>query len=355
MDEAPPASPPKGTGEDKKPEPTETYPKKYASSTDVARYAGVSQSAVSRTFRPGGSVSEETRRKVLSAAEALGYRPSLIPRIMLTHQSHIVAIVIGGMYNPFYAMILEEFLVALKKAGKQAFLVHVDSGHSLEPIVPKLASYRVDAIVSALAILSARSAQQLAELKIPVVSFNTPITNAWVSSVCCDNVGAGRAIADLFIARGARRFGYLAGPSGSPANIDRLAGYSAAIAEAGLGKATVGVGQFRYERAYRETLEMFSRPNPPDALFCANDLSAFGAVDALRKLKLSAPSDVLVCGFDNILSASWGAYDLTTFDQDGKRMVEETLKLIERASEAATGGVSRIVPARLIERSTTRR
>jgi DNA-binding LacI/PurR family transcriptional regulator len=330
-------------------------PKKYAASTDVARLAGVSQSAVSRTFRPGASVSEETRQKVLAAAETLGYRPSLIPRIMLTHQSHLVAIVIGGMYNPFYAMILEAFLASLQAVGKQALLVHVDSGHSLEPIVPKLASYRVDAIVSALSILSPRSAEQLAQLKIPVVSFNTPITNAWVSSVCCDNVAAGRAIAELFIARGARRFGYLTGPAGSPANVDRLAGYAAAIAEAGLGEPKVGVGDFHYERAYQETLEMFGRPNRPDALFCANDLSAFGAIDALRKLKLRVPEDVLVCGFDNIPAASWGAYALSTFDQDGQRMVEETLKLIDHgdAGEVPAAGVSIVLPPRLIERATT--
>jgi DNA-binding LacI/PurR family transcriptional regulator len=348
-------------GEKRKPESAKavaeivTYPKRYASSTDVARLAGVSQSAVSRTFKPGASVSEVTRRKVLAAAEALGYRPSLIPRIMLTHRSSLVAIVVGGMYNPFYAMMLEQFLVSLQKAGKQALLVHVNSGHSLEPIVPKLASYRVDAIVSALSILSERSADHLAQLKIPVVSFNTPITNAWVSSVCCDNFGAGRVIASLFIARGARRFGYLAGAKGSPASVDRFAGYSSVIAEAGLGEVRVGAADFSYDRGYQATLEMFERPHPPDALFCANDLSAFGAIDALHKLGLGVPSDVVVCGFDNILSASWGAYELTTFLQDGQRMVAETLKLIESraVAEAPSTGVSVVVPAVLIERTTT--
>jgi DNA-binding LacI/PurR family transcriptional regulator len=331
------------------------YPKRYPSSTDVARFAGVSQSAVSRTFQPGASVSEKTRQKILAATEALGYRPSLIPRIMLTHRSYLVAIVIGGMYNPFYSMILERFLVSLQEAGKQALLVHVNSGHTLEPIVPKLASYRVDAIVSALSILSPRSADHLAQLKIPIVSFNTPVTNAWVSSVCCDNFGAGRTIGNLFIARGARRFGYLAGAEGSPADHERLAGYSSAIVEAGLGKVSVAIADFRYEQGHRAALEMFGRPNAPDALFCANDLSAFGAIDALHELSLRVPDDVLVCGFDNILAASWGAYELTTFNQDGRRMVEETLKLIEHEpdAEASSTGVSVVVPAELVERATT--
>ena len=83
-------------------------------------------------------MAKETRQKILAAAKKLGYRPSLIPRIMLTHRSDLVAIVVGGMYNPFYSTILEQFLVSLQEAGKQALLVHANSGHTLEPIVPKL-------------------------------------------------------------------------------------------------------------------------------------------------------------------------------------------------------------------------
>ena len=101
---------------------------------------------------------------------------------------------------------------------------------------------------------------------------------------------------------------------------------------------------------------MFRRPNPPDALFCANDLSALGAIDALRELGLRVPDDVLVCGFDGIPATSWGAYELTTFRQDGQRMVEEDVKLIERrsAAEDASTGVSVVVPPEFIEPARTR-
>lgn len=105
---------------------------RYASSTDVARLAGVSQSSVSRSYRPGTSISKRTREKVLAAAEQLGYRPSIIPRIMLSHRSDLIAVVIGGMYNPLYARMLEEFATQLHASGRQMLLVPVDSGHSLE-------------------------------------------------------------------------------------------------------------------------------------------------------------------------------------------------------------------------------
>jgi DNA-binding LacI/PurR family transcriptional regulator len=332
--------------------------KKYASSTDVARLAGVSQSAVSRTYRAGGRVSEETRRKVMLAAEELGYRPSLIPQIMLTHRSYLVAIVIGGMYNPFYSVVLEQFAVKLQAIGHQVLLVHVDSGHSLDGVIPRLASYRVDAIVSALAILSPRSADDLARFKIPVISFNTPVKNEWVSSVSCDNEGAARRVADLFVARGAKRFGFISGPAGSPASDERFAGYRDRLLELGVRHLKVEPADFRYEGGFEAAVAMFAGPDRPDAVFGANDLVAMGAIDAIRRhVGLRVPEDVLVAGFDNIPTASWAAYDLTTLDQNAPAMVHEALQILASAaaSHAPVGEVRIVVPARLVERGSTNR
>ena len=221
--------------------------RRYASSTDVARLAGVSQSAVSRTYTKGASVSAQTRAKVLAAAGQLGYRPSLIPRIMLTHRSHLVAIVVGGLYNPYYSAVLEQFAIKLPEIGLQPLLVHVDSGDSLDGALPRLASYRVDAVVSALAIRSARSAGKLAQLAIPVIAFNTTFRNAWVSSVSADNEQAGRTIANLFLDRGGRRFGFIAGARSSAASEARLKGYRSGLRAHGIQKVDVARADFRYD------------------------------------------------------------------------------------------------------------
>ena len=331
---------------------------RYASSTDVARLAGVSQSAVSRTYKPGASVSAETRRRVLEAAEKLGYRPSLIPQIMLNHRSYLVAIVIGGMYNPFYSAVLEQFTIKLQEIGHQVLLVHVDSGHALDAVIPRLASYRVDAIVSALAVLSAEAAEELARFKIPVISFNTPVNNEWVSSVSCDNEGAGAEIADLFFARGARSFGYITGPFGSPASEERFAGYRNRLREMGFADLRVAAADFHYEAGFDAALTMLDNGDRPDAIFCGNDLMAMGAIDAIRKRSgLRVPEDMMVAGFDDIPTASWAAYDLTTFVQDAPLMVDEALRIVAStaATHASQGKIGIVMPARLIERGSTRR
>lgn len=331
--------------------------KKYASSVDVARVAGVSQSQVSRTFSGSSKVSESTRKKVLEAAERLDYRPSLIPRIMLTHKSNLVAIVVGGLYNPFYSTVLEEFMIRFQAAGHQVLLLHIPNDHALDDVIPKLASYRVDAIVSALAILSPAGAATLAKLKIPVIAFNTAVNNEWVTSVSSENFEAGRQIADLFIARGARSFGFISGPSTSPASARRREGYEERLRERGAGPPTVARGDYRYEGGFAAALSMFSGSSRPDALFCANDLLAIGAIDALReRLALRVPDDVLVAGFDDIPAASWASVGLTTFTPDAAAMVDETISIVLSAANGkplATKPV--VVSAQLIERGTTNR
>jgi len=329
--------------------------KKYASSVDVARLAGVSQSAVSRTFSGAANVSEATRKKVLDAAQRLDYRPSLIPRIMLTHKSNLVAIVVGGLYNPFYSTVLEQFTIKFQAAGHQIILVHAASDHALDEVIPKLASYRVDAIVSALAVLSPEAAKSLAQLKIPVISFNTAVKSEWVVSVSCDNLKAGRTIADHFVARGARSFGFISGAPESHASAGRLKGFEDRLAELGTRVARIGRGDYRYEGGFAAALSMFAGADRPEALFCANDLIAIGAIDALSKsLGMRVPEDVLVAGFDDIPAASWASVDLTTFVQDAPAMVEETISIVLSAENGKPPAMEPVVvPARLVERGTT--
>jgi DNA-binding LacI/PurR family transcriptional regulator len=276
---------------------------------------------------------------------------------MLTHKSNLVAIVVGGLYNPFYSTVLEQFTIKFQAAGYQILLVHAASDHALDDVIPKLASYRVDAIVSALAVLSPQAAKSLAKLRIPVISFNTAVKSEWVASVSCDNIEAGRIIADLFVAKGARSFGFISGAPESHASAGRLEGFQNRLRELGTRSVRIGRGDYRYEGGFAAALSMFAGADKPEALFCANDLIAIGAIDALRKsLGMRVPEDVLVAGFDDIPAASWASVDLTTFLQDASAMVEEAISIVLSAENGKPPAMEPIVvPARLIERRTTQR
>lgn len=334
-------------------------PRKYPSSTDVARLAGVSQSAVSRTFNEGKSVSEETSRKVFEAAKQLGYSPNFIPRMLLKHRSDLVAIVISDSANPFYAAAVDAFSKALQETGHQVLLVSVDGGPALDGILPRLASYRVDAIVSALPVVTKAAAEAFARFRIPIVSFNTLAHNQWVSSVCSDNAGGAAAIADLFVARGAKSFAFIGGTPGSYASEERLRGFRDRLRDHGFDVPPAATADYLYDDAFRAVAEMIERDDVPDALFCANDLMAFGALDALRRSGRRVPEDVLVAGFDDVPAASWSSFDLTTVVQDLPAMVTAAIDVLQaRMADTdadPTDGVVKTVPVRLIERATTRR
>jgi DNA-binding LacI/PurR family transcriptional regulator len=334
------------------------HSRRYPSSIDVARLAGVSQSAVSRALSGGKRVSEETSRKVFDAAKKLGYSPNFIPRILLKHRSHLVAVVISGTSNPFYARALEEFTKALQTAELQVLLVHIDKEHSLDGIVPRLASYRVDAIVSALPVLSRDAAEAFARIRIPAISFNTPVKNRWVSSVCSDGAGGGGLVADLFVARGARTFAFIGGSEGSHASNERLRGYKVRLGEHNFGGVVIVGGDFQYHGGFQAVLTLSECGPMPEAIFCANDLMAVGALDALRHvIGLNVPTDVIVAGFDDVPEASWQAYDLTTVVQDCQSMVAEAMASLQAmlSSKGSAGGILKIVPGRLVERGTTSR
>jgi DNA-binding LacI/PurR family transcriptional regulator len=344
-------------GEDSMPPPAGQR-RKYASSTDVARLAGVSQAAVSRSFTEGASVSAKTRSKVIAAAEHLGYWPSTIPRIMLTHHSSLIAVVSGGLHHPFYASIVERFSREIQKNGSTVLLFSVDHGEYMDEIIPKIMGYRVDGIISALSLVSAEAAASCAKMNIPVVLFNSKLRNEWVASICSDNVGGGREIASLFLRRGARRFGYLAGKKGNMANEDRLAGYFGRLVEEGSPEFKIAYGNFLYEDGYKAACELLGSKNRPDAVFCANDLMAIAARDAsLFEFGLRVPQDIMIAGFDDIPAAAWPSIDLTTVRQDGPRMVIEALATLDAMISGShqSGGLLRIIPAPVIERGSTRR
>lgn len=326
--------------------------KRYPSSIDVARRAGVSQSAVSRSFTPGASVSPETRAKVLAAAEVLGFRPSLIPQILLTDRSGLVALVSGGLENAFYARVLEAFAAALRARGQQILLVPAESDYALDAVVARLCQYRVDAIVSALAVLSQTVAETLSAFRVPVVSFNTPVIAPWVGAVGSDNLAGGRRAATLFSARGARVCAYLEGPGDSPASRERLTGYRTGLRAAGLSEPMVGQADYTYAGGAEAAARLVAATRF-DALFCCNDLCALGAIDALRRAGRRVPEDVLVAGYDDNPAAAWDAYGLTSFDQDVPELVAAALAEVERMGQGDPAGRRILVPPRLVERTST--
>ena len=138
-------------------------------SGEVARLAKVSQSAVSRTFTPGASVSAETRRRVEEAAEELGYRPNALARAMISGRSRLIALLVAYLDNHFYPIVLEQLSRALQDEDYQVLMFMTNPGHQ-DQVVQKILQYQVEGIVMASATLSSTLARECAKTGIPVDS-----------------------------------------------------------------------------------------------------------------------------------------------------------------------------------------
>ncbi len=298
-------------------------------STDVARLAGVSQSAVSRVFTPGASVSKKTQEKVRQAAADLGYRPNVLARAVVSGKSRIVGLVVAYLENYFYPEAVELLSTSLQQRGYHVMMFMTSqTAENLDDVLEEILDYQVDGIVLASVSMSSDIALRCQAAGVPVVLFNRSLEMPGVSAVTSDNFAGGKKLAEFLVAGGHQKIGYIAGWEGASTQRDREAGFLSVLAEANIPLHSREVGNYRSDEATEAARRMFDRPelDRPDAVFVANDHMAFMVMDVLRfELGISIPADVSVVGFDDVPPAAWKSYDLTTIRQRANRMVSETV------------------------------
>ena len=303
-------------------------------SSEVAARAGVSQSAVSRVFTPGASASAKTVEKVRKAAEELGYRPNVLARAMVSGRSKIIGLVVAYLDNQFYPDVLEKLSKALQEEGYHVLIfMAAQTAGNIDKVVDEILDYQVDGIIAASVALSSNLTARCRAAGVPMVLFNRGQDGPDTSSVTSDNLDGGRQVAEFLVAGGHQRFGYIAGWEGASTQRDREAGFVAGLADAGHRLHAREVGNFLADGAREATLKMFAS-DPPDAVFVANDHMAISVMDTLRfELGLRVPEDVSVVGYDDVASAAWRAYDLTTVRQSANKMVAATVDLLKTQIE----------------------
>ena len=295
-------------------------------SLDVARMAGVSQSAVSRVFS-GASASPTTIAKVRAAADHLGYRPNAMARAMKSGKSRIIGLLVAYLENQFYPVALEQLSRALQERGYHILVFMVsNASDQIESTVQELMDYQVDGIVTASVSMSFGLTERCAASGIPVVLFNRGQDGSGLSTVTSDNLSGGSKVAEFLLAGGHQRIAHIMGWQGSSTGRDRALGFRRGLAAAGAAPLDEIDGMYIRDAAAAAARTLMARRDPADAIFVGNDHMAFAVMDVLRsELGLRIPQDVSVVGYDDVPLADWPAYDLTTLRQPLNRMVEATV------------------------------
>lgn len=326
-------------------------------SIDVAALAGVSRSAVSRVFTPGASVSPATATKVRTAARALGYRPNVLARSLITGRSRIIGLVVAYLENQFYPEAIERLSKSLQAQGYHVLVFMASNDNdATQTVIDELLDYQVDGIVIASVGVSNDLTRRCEDAGIPIVLFNRDQFDDRLSSVTSDNMAGGRKLAEFLLAGGHRRIGHIAGWEGASTQIDREAGFKAGLMAGGVKLAMRSIGNFDFETAQDAARAMFDRDDPPEAVFVTNDHMAFAVMDVLRfELGICVPDDVSVVGYDDVQIAAWPSYNLTTVRQRANEMVSKTIELLMTRIENVDAPPQRIcIDGPLIIRGSAR-
>ncbi len=323
---------------------------------DVAERAGVSRSAVSRTFTDGASVSARMRRKVEKAAAELGYSPNALASSLTTGRTKLIGLVSDNFKNPIFLEVFDLFTRALQDQGLRPLLVNLSDETDPESSVRMLRQYSVDGVVVASSTLAPGFARAFRDAGVPVVhAFGRSAGTLQVHVVGIDNAECGRMAARTLIARGYRRIGFLGGPEIATSTQDRFRGFMEHLS----GHPDIAVSH-SFAAAYsfaagRQEMLRLLEDTPQEAYFCGDDVLSIGALSAIGERGLAVPGDIGIIGLNDMAIAGWQNIDLTTIRQPIAEIVTSSIELMtamlrnpDRAPEA------RIFGCEIVERGTLR-
>jgi len=323
---------------------------------EVAERAGVSRSAVSRTFTDGASVSDKMRRKVEKAARDLGYSPNALASAMTTGRTKLIGLVSNNFHNPIFLEVFDLFTRGLQDRGLRPLLVNLTDQTDPESSVRMLRQYSVDGVVVASSTLPPGFSKAFRDAGVPVVhSFGRYSSAPQVHVVGIDNVECGRLAATELIRRGYDHVAFMGGPEGATSTQDRYTGFISELAAHPSIKTTYSFASaYSFDAGRHEMLRLLKAP-PAQAYFCGDDVLSIGALSAIQERGLAVPEDIGIIGLNDMEMARWENINLTTVHQPIRQIITSSIELVvAMLDEPDRYPEARIFPCSVIERGTLR-
>jgi len=327
-------------------------------SVDVAKLAGVSQATVSYvlTGRKDQAIREETRRKVLDAAQSLGYRPNLAARALVTGQTRMIALWVPYSYHSVFGHVIEQIVRLASESHFRVVIVQIN-GETGETLSSSglLSEWHVDGI---LAFDATRLVEEILDQHSglsPIVSFG-PACSHRADHVGIDLYeGSLRAVRHL-VEVGCRRIAYAGYQRSLYVGDSRYDAYVQVMLETGAEPIFLPLLRGEYDDTHQAVLDHVAAYGCPDGLFCWNDEAAIGANRAFADLGLRVPEDVAVIGSDGIRETAYCVPTLSTMAQPFEEMCRLAWELLQRRlKEPSLPPQHVLLPMRLEKRASTSR
>jgi LacI family transcriptional regulator len=325
---------------------------------EVAFRAGVSAMTVSRVINDRAGVGAETRQRVQKAISELDYNPNRIARSLISNKTNTVGLIVPDVSNPFFAPLLKGAEMAARRAGYRLLVCNSEGDLRLErEYVEDLVSHRVEGLLIAPANdHSKASLRPLLDAGFPLALVDRAIPGLDCDLVQSDNTAGARRLTEHLINIGHRRIAHVTESDDVSTGRERLLGYREALESAGIPFEQDLLFRTTVDRigGYRATQEMLSLDRLPTAIFTVNNMTAVGAVQALRERGMTVPKDICLVCFDEIEHLAVLSPFLTVIDQPAETFGRlGTELLLERISGSATERSRRVVlPTNLIVRES---
>ncbi len=297
---------------------------------DIAKAAGVSHSTVSRALSDSPLVAEATRHRIRRIAHKFGFSPNAIARGLVTRQTRAVGVVVTRITDPFAGEVVRGIEDIAVENGYRVFLTmsHADREREIN-LVKTLRESRVDGIIVAASRVGTLYKPLLTKIGVPIVLINSQQQGRYMHSVSVDNALGAETAARFLISQGHRVIAYLGGPNDHSSQHERLSGFRRALAQAHLpfdpSLVQTGTGQID---GGEQVARFLTRSPAPTAFCCYNDMTAIGALAALKRCGRRVPDDISLVGFDDIEFASYVDPPLTTIRQPKDEMGRLAMRML---------------------------
>jgi LacI family transcriptional regulator len=298
-------------------------------------------------------ITSETRERVLRAARQLGYVPLQTGRSLVTRKTRRVGIVAGELNNPFYPALVAPLHDALASAGYRTILFTDRDVEALdaEPLIDG----SLDGVLLTTTQTTSAVPGVLSRRRLPFVQVGREVDGISADACVVDNAWGAKAVGELLLGLDHRHIGGIFGPVTTTTARHRETAFRRAISDGGAEIApehTVN-GSFSDSTGFDGFRAIMERRDPPTAIFCANDVIAFGALNAAHEMGVCVPRDVTVVGFDDIRMAAWPIFSLTTVRSDLVRVAGAACEMLVRRMEGERSATRRVVvPVELVLRKT---
>lgn len=325
-------------------------------SRDVARLAGVSQATVSRALAHSPKVTAETLARVQAAMDSLNYVPHAGAQAMKTRHTNVIGVVVAELTNPFYPEVLDELTKELDAAGYRVVIWNAGGGRHHDAL-KAIRERAVDGVIFTTATEDSAALHAALDMGSPMVFINRVVPDLDCDQVTSDNVSGGAAVADYLIDSGRTRAAFIGGPKNTSTSQDRRRGFLDRMAERGcpLANDRLFQGDFSHDQSFQIMNDLISSQVAVDAVFCANDFMAFGALDAVHSRGLSVADDVWVIGYDDVEISAWASLNLTTVRQPSREMARAGARmLLQRLASPQIATQHVVFPSELVIRASAR-